>query len=663
MTFLQPWLLWSLPLALIPLVIHLINLRRHRTVEWGAMQFLLQATRHNRGKTRLRHFLIMLARILGVAGLLFAISRPMSGRWFSWFGDQPDTIILLLDRSASMAQQDMQTNESKRSLAVEQIATALERTGEPPNLVLIESTRNTPQTLQSAASLREIPETRATDADANLPAMMQSALDYIVSNQAGRTDIWICSDTQSGDWNSEGGQWAAIRAGFQELKQPVQFHLLAYSQSAADNASIRISELRREAGSDTDRLVMDIQIRRSQAEGSVKLPVGIVVDGARTVIDVEMQGESFALDDQFVPIDKQKEFGWGKVELPPDVNPRDSVFYFTYGNDILKRTVVVSDQPGSAWALKLAAAPPVEKSTAEATIIRPDEVGSIEWNETSLIMWQAALPFAETAKKLEEFVNSGGQIVFFPPQDDSTESFQGVKWGDWEKLNLGPDEQAVKDWRDDSGLLAHADNGSPLPVNRIVVNDFRKLAGSGQVLAHLQTGDALLQRIPTDHGGVYFCATLPQQPFSNLAQAGIAYFVMVQRALADGAERLLESQFGLIGDQLVDEDAPAWQRIDGWEEGTLSSEQRFIAGIYQEGDRLLARNRPPAEDNPGTLTSSELERLFGGLNYRIVQDQVEGASSLVSEIWQAFVLLLLIALIVEAALCLPDVRTKKVVTP
>ena len=37
MNFLQPWILWGLPLIAIPLVIHLMHKRRHKVVEWGAM--------------------------------------------------------------------------------------------------------------------------------------------------------------------------------------------------------------------------------------------------------------------------------------------------------------------------------------------------------------------------------------------------------------------------------------------------------------------------------------------------------------------------------------------------------------------------------------------------------------------------------------------------
>jgi len=39
MSFLQPLLLFGLPLVAIPIIIHLINQRRFQTVRWGAMMF------------------------------------------------------------------------------------------------------------------------------------------------------------------------------------------------------------------------------------------------------------------------------------------------------------------------------------------------------------------------------------------------------------------------------------------------------------------------------------------------------------------------------------------------------------------------------------------------------------------------------------------------
>ena len=59
MSFLAPLLLFGLPLALLPVIIHLIHLLRRRQVKWAAMMFLLAAQKMNQGLSKLRQYLIL----------------------------------------------------------------------------------------------------------------------------------------------------------------------------------------------------------------------------------------------------------------------------------------------------------------------------------------------------------------------------------------------------------------------------------------------------------------------------------------------------------------------------------------------------------------------------------------------------------------------------
>lgn len=85
MTFLQSWILYAIPLTLLPIVIHLINQNRHKTVQWAATMFLLQAKRMVRGMARLRYVLILIARMLAIAGLLLG-AQPTDVRWLAGIG-------------------------------------------------------------------------------------------------------------------------------------------------------------------------------------------------------------------------------------------------------------------------------------------------------------------------------------------------------------------------------------------------------------------------------------------------------------------------------------------------------------------------------------------------------------------------------------------------
>ena len=84
MTFLQPYILWGLPLVLLPVLIHLINRLRHRRQPWAAMRFLIAATRSSISHARLRQILVLMFRVLAVLMLILFLSRPLAGGWLGW---------------------------------------------------------------------------------------------------------------------------------------------------------------------------------------------------------------------------------------------------------------------------------------------------------------------------------------------------------------------------------------------------------------------------------------------------------------------------------------------------------------------------------------------------------------------------------------------------
>src|SRR5262245_30208222 len=212
--FLQPLLLWALPLVSLPIIIHLINQRRYQTVRWGAMMFLLAANRMSRGYARLRQWLIMLFRMLALAGLIIAIARPLASGWLGLTaGGRADTTIVLFDRSPSMQERGVGAAGSKLETGRRQLADGLKTLGSARG-ILIESTNHTPRELDSTDSLVNLPATEPSSSQADIPGMLQAAHDYIQNSKPGRTEIWICSDIRENDWNAESGRWQSLRDSF-----------------------------------------------------------------------------------------------------------------------------------------------------------------------------------------------------------------------------------------------------------------------------------------------------------------------------------------------------------------------------------------------------------------------------------------------------------------
>lgn len=662
MSFYQPWLLWGLPLIALPIIIHLINQRRYQTVDWAAMKFLLSANQMSRGYARLRRWLIMAMRMLAIAAIIFTVSRPLASGWLGvTAGGKVDTTIILLDRSPSM-QQQAAGGISKLDTARRELVETLETLGSN-HWVLIDSATLEPQEITSPAALIDAPQTTGASAAADVPAMLQAAHDYIKANSPGHTEIWLASDLRENDWQATSGRWASLREAFIEFPQEVRFHLLAYADEtvAAPNASIRVTEARRETLRDQSQLVVSLVIKRQQPGTGVTseslekqtLPLRFEIDGARSEMNVEIASTQFELKDHRIPLNGQETRGWGRVSLPTDSNPADDQAYFVFDETPVRHTAVVAEEPERVRALRLAASiAPSPAMTNEAEIVTPDSLQTLAWEELALVLWQAPLPTGKALELVQGVADRGGQVIFFPPRDPSSREAFGMGWQAWVE-NEKP--LAPISWRGDQGLLANTQSGASLPVGKWKVRRYCTLEGEATQLAALNEGVPLLSRVTTDRGGVYFCATTADPRDSSLATDGLVLYATLQRLINEGAKSLGATQLQTAGEAFP-VSADPWKRVAGEEDAaTLSTNQQYHRGVYSSGEKLLAVNRPPAEDMTDTVADARLDRMFEGLEFDRVERTAGTGGGIVQEIWRLFLALMLIALLVEAALCLPRV--------
>ncbi|MEM8944865.1 MAG: BatA domain-containing protein [Planctomycetota bacterium] len=108
LSFAFPTLLqFGWPLIALPLLIHLINLRRHRRVEWAAMDFLLESQKRNKNRIFLRQLILLLLRTAAIALLLCMLAGPeLKFKWGQLFGQGTTHHLVLLDDSYSMSDRD-----------------------------------------------------------------------------------------------------------------------------------------------------------------------------------------------------------------------------------------------------------------------------------------------------------------------------------------------------------------------------------------------------------------------------------------------------------------------------------------------------------------------------------------------------------------------------
>jgi hypothetical protein len=670
MTFLNPILLWGVPALLLPVVIHLLNRLRYRSVKWAAVMFLVSATRSSVRHARLRHFLILLFRVLVVFLFILALSRPLIGGWLGISIAGPaETIIILLDRSASMEVVDPRQRVSKRQYALDMFKKEIQETSSSSRLVLVENVLCRPQEIAGVSVLDAMVTTGPTDTAADIPAMLRSALDYMIDNRTGRTEIWMASDFQSSNWRPGSREWQNISAQMASLPQDVRVRLLDLGETYGRNMSVALHDAVQRRSSDARRLSVSVDITRETLSQDV-FPMIVTLDGTRSKVDVALQGQSMRYLKRMEIADEKDPGGWGKIEVPADENIRDNACYFVYGSHPPLTAAVVSSDTESARYLGLAIAPAPGLVNTFCEQSFPEDWAKLSLGALAMVAWQAELPEKGMAR-LVDYINDGGAVVFFPPSGGAeaggagnagTNGFSQLLGFDWGAIDQSPAEEPFRiiAWEENEGPLAGTSDGRALPAGELAFFRRRGLRfsdGAGDnwhAIAGYQDGKPFLMRRSIGKGRAYLCTSLPRDDWSEMKNGRIIV-PMLQRMLSVGGRRLSGIDFGTCGDWKPDNEDETWRSMDSPDQKDV----RWHAGVYRHGGRVIALNRSLREDNPEIVDASELQDLFGEVKVQVLkglEKQVDDAVQ--SEIWHIFICCALACMMVESALLLQEKKRR-----
>lgn len=658
MRFLQPWMLWALPLVVLPILIHLIHRRRHRVVEWGAMMFLLESVKMSKRMQRIREWLLLALRTLAVAGLIFGIGRPLAGGWLGELGgERPDAILVLLDRSASMSERVGGT--AKLTAGIEQIREALANV-QANRFGLIDSVSMKLTEFEDPADLAGLPIVGETSSQADLPGMFEVAVEHLRVSNAGRAEIWVLSDGQQKDWRPDDGRWKQIDEQLTSFEAGVRVNLLTFSDRDASNLGVRVIQAKRRSREDGVELLLDFTIRatgEAHELGDRVIPVAINLAGARSVVDVEMTAGVAEVQSHAVPLSGDDPDGWGYVELPGDVNPVDNRYYFTFGADEAMETVIVAEDDGVRDVLELASEIQVHGDAASVvTLVSPEHLDELDLALARLLIWQTQLPSGESAQRIEEFLSAGGQVLCLPAESPSDVSFQGASFGPLAELGTSGEPESPSYWKRDADWLANGEDGTELSVDALEVRGLHPVSGDLTPLASFSDGRVLLARAPTDRGGLYFLTTTPAVAKSNLANQGVVLIAMLHRALE--ASLVAMGSRGQVSAGELDVPFQDAELLSTLAESRLLAETLEHAGVVRQRDALIALNRDEAEDTSALLPASRLQGLTKGVETQVVRGSVK-TGALVEEVWRLFLTLVLIGLVGEALLCITESSPKR----
>ena len=226
---LNPFLLWFLPLAALPVLLHLLNLYRLREVELPTYRFLMEGYVQQRRRIRLIEWLLMLLRTAIVLLAVWALSRPVVERFGGLFGGgRGRDVAFVVD--AGMTTGLVQEGTSALHRIREAVRAAAFRL-RPSDFVTLVRAGMEPKVLYRAAlgdGKRLAAELETLEPDPGTADLAAGLAEATAGPPRGPRTVWLVSDCERRGWRRLAEPAAAARV-------PDDTQLVVVDVSAAVN--------------------------------------------------------------------------------------------------------------------------------------------------------------------------------------------------------------------------------------------------------------------------------------------------------------------------------------------------------------------------------------------------------------------------------------------
>ena len=200
--FLYPLFLFGLAAAALPVLIHLLNRRKLKRVQFPAVRFILLSQKRISRSYRLRHWILLALRTLAIVFLALLLANPIFQTGAGLFaGGGPVALVVLLDNSLSMRWSGDGNGFKQAKDAARLLISALSDGDRaaivPTNLSGDESFRLTGQ---KDVLLRELDGIQIADGTANLNLALSKAYE-LLQQPAGQKEIRLITDMGLTGWD------------------------------------------------------------------------------------------------------------------------------------------------------------------------------------------------------------------------------------------------------------------------------------------------------------------------------------------------------------------------------------------------------------------------------------------------------------------------------
>ena len=405
MSFLFPNILWGLFGLTIPIIIHLYNLRKSKTLEFSSIQHIQALEKNSIKRLKILQWILILLRMGIIASLILMFSGPLLISETIWIPSKEEsTAVIIIDNSASMSVKN--DNLTFLDQAKEKIPKILSSFDGLVNLKVIQT--NPPLELYSGI----------VEEGSNLDYK-----DWKVDHSNGKDNLWNLVDSLLSTLDmSLPNKEFFILSDFQfepprSLKNKIKdwrFYTLS-SSSLNENIAITDISLMDQVKMPNDLLKLNTKIENMGKNEIRNLPVELYLNKERVGQIVSNFKINTIKDFSFQVYPGKSGVVSGKIEIPVDNFSLDNKQTFEINiPDQISCKVIASSDNGLFIIKTILESISGEEEFLDLELKLMSEIERIYLDETDVLILEDPLIIEPSAiESIKRFLNEGGSILWF----------------------------------------------------------------------------------------------------------------------------------------------------------------------------------------------------------------------------------------------------------
>ncbi|MCF2447366.1 BatA domain-containing protein [Dyadobacter sp. CY345] len=681
MSFLFPSFLWGLLAISVPIAIHIFNFRKTKRVFFTNVAFLKAVETQTRSIRKIKHWLIMAARILAITCLVFAFAQPFLPGKNNASVDRKGITSLYLDNSFSM--QNESNNKRYLDIATTRLNELLGLFKNATSLQLITNDFSAvEQGLYPAEKIRDRFTTIGLSHTPRTFEQIYKRQENLLSRHqnGGKNQFFWFSDFQK----STSGDLTKLKTDSVNQLFLVPVQAVAEKNVFVDSVWLSNPFIR-----ELQNNVLFVKVSNSGSGEAKKVVLKLILDNTQSStasVNVPANGNAVA---KFNFNLKGKGFKQGRITFDDFPVTFDNDYYFVLNASPLIRILHIYGQKfegnyisnvyanDSLFALQSFASQNVDPGLIK--------------NSDMVLLEGVEQPSGTLAAEIQDFVRKGGSLTVIPPSVPNAGSYNTLL------QNFGVNGlNAEKPANRELISISAPDRNNPffsdvfeesirqeLNLNLPSASPAWSWTSAGQPLLTLRSGQPYLSQISSGKGKIYLFASPLIPEFGSMAQHAIFVPIMYKMAaLSVRAQRTAftfdenpivltvnaENQNSvyklrrnkaeiipvqkLIGNQLL------LEIPQGDQTGSELDAGYFELIKDNKTEQLLALNHNHAESKLDYYSPTELRNIFSGQKNVQIFDKIDDDAfaqefqqqNLGTSLWKYFLYAALFFLLVEIGL-------------